>query len=344
MSLIYLLLIILIMIFSNSTIASAKNAVDLFAYSIIPSLFPFFVLTNMLLRSGTAALIPGFLCGYPSGAIACSSLYKNGKISKKKAEIFSAFISNAGPAFIVGSVGTAMCRSTKIGFLLLFTHLAASLTVASALFLIYGKKAFFSRGQSSGKQIPKDTVPFGEQLTNAIMAALKQIASVGGYIIFFSVLIGIFQELGITNGFFFSLIEITSGMKYIVGSIPGDNFMPVLISLLPTIAFLLGWSGISIHAQIISILSKAGIRLRFFMIGKFFQAVLAGIYTYLILKIPFIADKLSVSTFAETKVPLHTYSFMPASVATVQIVASAALFSYGIKSGIKKYISKISCK
>lgn len=292
MWILYLLLIVLIMIFSNASIEAAQNAVELFAYSIVPSLFPFFVLTNMLLRSGKAALLPGFLCGYPTGAIACATLYQQGSISRSKAETFSSFTSNAGPTFVLGAVGVTMCRSVAVGSLLLLTHMAAALTTMLAIKLLKKDDPDYKvlKSASPPVQQPADKIYFGEQLTNAIVSALKQIAAVGGYILFFAVLIGILKEIGIQNGILFSLLEITTGLKYLISSLPQETFLPALIRILPLAAFLLGFSGLCIHAQIIAILNKGKLRSRFFILGKLMQAVFAGLYTYLLLKLPVVVN------------------------------------------------------
>jgi len=296
MWIIYILLIALILIFSDATIEAARSSVELFAYGVIPSLFPFFVLTNMLLNKGNKAFLSGFLCGYPSGAIVCSSLYEDGKIIKSKAEIYSAFINNAGPAFVIGTVGAIFCRSLNAGILLLFTHIAASLTVMITLKMIVPETSIETVATysipNSGKNHNFSKTPLGEQLSAAILSSAKQIASVGGYIIFFSVLISILSSIGVKNIYLFAFLEITSGLKYITQSLPQDNFIQSLTNMLPIIAFFLGFSGLSIHIQIIAILNKSKLNARYFIAGKIMQAILAAIYTFLLLKLPFIKNLL----------------------------------------------------
>jgi len=294
MWLIYISLIVLLMVFSNASFSAAKEAVELVLYNVLPSLFPFFVLTDLLLRTGTATMLPSFLCGYPTGAITCSTLYSQKKISKRQGETLSAYVNNAGPAFVIGTIGTVMCHSQAIGFILLTAHLSASLTIM-ILFRKYQKNIF----QNKHRQMEPINIPLGQQLGESLLKAVRQMASVGGYIIFFAALIGILKEIGITNGFFLGFLEITSGINHIISSLPADNFIPSLLQILPIISLLLGWSGLCIHLQIISILTKSGLRCKYFIVGKIFHALLSFIYTYLLLKLPLVQIFISTPAFAQ---------------------------------------------
>ena len=292
MFIIYTLLILLTIIFSPAVIESAKVSIELFIYNIAPSLFPFFVLTNLLSTKGKSALISGFLCGYPAGAIACGSLLSKNRITKSQAEFYSSFINNAGPAFIIGTIGVVMCNSFFIGVFLLISHLLASFTIM-LIFSSLNPSYKVCKTQSSSTYTPNSVIPIGEQLTNSITSAVKQIAVVGGYIVFFSVIISIICAAGFSNTYLFGFLEVTTGISYIIGQLSPNNFRHELISELPLISFFLGWSGLSIHAQIIAILNKNKIRASLFFFGKLIQAVLSGIYTFLFLKIPQLANYLT---------------------------------------------------
>lgn len=295
-------LIVMVILYSNVSIDAAKNAVELITYNLLPSLFPFFVLTNMLVRSGKIALVSGFLCGYPAGATACANLYKEGTLTKEEALRYSVFTSNAGPTFIVGAVGVGMCASKAIGLFLLAIHFAAALTVAALSFLLIPAKK--STGTGSGHpsnataSLPKQHIPLGTQLTEAITVAMKQIAVVCGYVLFFAVLMSLLQVAGIQNGIVFSLLEITTGMNCLLTPLGSPASMPALLSILPIAAILLGFSGLSIHAQIISILNRAGLPARYFVFGKTAQALLSGFYTWLLLQIPSVYQYLEGSSLA----------------------------------------------
>lgn len=281
-----LFVIVLIMVQANVSIEAAKSAMELILYNLLPSLFPFFVLTNMLVKSGKIALLSGFLCGYPAGAMACANLYQAGVLSKKEAQRYSMFTSNAGPTFVVGAVGVGMCASKAIGFFLLGIHLAAALAVAGISFFLFPleKKAPGARKPHAAPALHAPAIPFGTQLTDAITAALKQIVIVCGYVLFFAVLLGVLQSFGFTSPVLFSILEITTGMNCLLTPLGSPASMPVLLNILPLAAMLLGFSGLSIHAQIIAILNRVGLPARFFVLGKTLQALLSGLFSWLLLQ------------------------------------------------------------
>lgn len=138
-----------LVLYPEESVDAAKNGLTLCANVIIPSLFPFFVLTTLIVQLGLSnyfgrvlepimrplfnvngacatAFVLGFIGGYPVGAKAVISLYENGDCTKAEAERLLSFCNNSGPAFIFGVVGAGIFSSGKIGLLLYLAHTAAS--------------------------------------------------------------------------------------------------------------------------------------------------------------------------------------------------------------------------
>lgn len=118
---------ICLIIFSSSNIIAVKAGLKLWANSVIPSLFPFFVATELLLQTnfpyilgrifnklmkplfnisgeGSFALIMGFISGYPIGAKIACNFRKANILSKTECERLLSFTNNSGPLFIVGTI------------------------------------------------------------------------------------------------------------------------------------------------------------------------------------------------------------------------------------------------
>ena len=146
-----IIFIITLIIFSNSNIIAAKNGLSLWANSVVPSLFPFFIGTELLYSSelipffkqkcnkfmnklfnlsGEAVfpILMGFLSGYPTGARIVNDLRKDKKISKTEGEHLLAFTNNSGPLFIIGTIGISIFSNQKIGVILLISHILGALT------------------------------------------------------------------------------------------------------------------------------------------------------------------------------------------------------------------------
>ncbi len=119
----------LVLILDGQTaLAGAQQGIDLCLKTVIPSLFPFFLLSNLLTNTLTgmpisllkplgklckipagaeSILISGFLGGYPVGAQSITSAYTSGNLTKSAASRMLAFCNNAGPAFLFGMVAAA---------------------------------------------------------------------------------------------------------------------------------------------------------------------------------------------------------------------------------------------
>lgn len=124
----------------------------LWANNVIPSLFPFFIATELLGYTniipkigkllnpimkpifnvpgcGAYAMLMGIISGYPIGAKIVTNFRESGMCSKEECERLLAFTNNSGPLFIIGTVGISLFCNSLIGVLLFITHLLACLTV-----------------------------------------------------------------------------------------------------------------------------------------------------------------------------------------------------------------------
>ena len=129
---------------------AARDAMLLCAQTLIPSLFPFFVLSSLLIAcgasellsallsplmrplfglsgAGAAALALGLCGGYPVGARTAAELVENGALSQEEGERLLAFCNNAGPGFLLGVCGAGVFSSSRAGAALYLTHVAAAL-------------------------------------------------------------------------------------------------------------------------------------------------------------------------------------------------------------------------
>lgn len=132
--------------------AAAKSGLLLCGDLIIPSLFPFFILSTLTVSlgfssllgrllepmmqplfhqsgAGASALVLGFIGGYPVGAKTVCTLYQEQLCSREQAQCLLAFCNNSGPAFIVGAAGIAVFQSAKIGFVLMAIQILSALLV-----------------------------------------------------------------------------------------------------------------------------------------------------------------------------------------------------------------------
>lgn len=172
-----------LMLYPQPSMEAAKSGLALCYNVIIPSLFPFFVLSSLVVELGLAgylgrlleglmrplfhvsgacasAFALGFIGGYPVGAKTAISLYENGMCTKTEAERLLAFCNNSGPAFILGVVGAGVFASSRVGVLLYLAHAAAP--SASAFSSVFTRPAQPPGGRS-GSPGPSSTPSASQQ-------------------------------------------------------------------------------------------------------------------------------------------------------------------------------------
>lgn len=314
--------IILLLTFSKTNLIASKNGLILWATCIVPSLFPFFVATELLNSTniptyigrifskfmrplfnvpgeGAYAFIMGIICGYPTGAKIVSNFYNNNIFTKTEAERLLAFTNNSGPLFIVGTVGASFFGNTEIGFLLLFTHLLSSIIVGIFFGLIsrymdfrkFKTRNFTNLETKRAKKI-YGMNNLGELLSNGINSAISTLFIIGGFVILFSVIISIFNATNIST-YISNILGISN--HYTASMLSGILELTNGLSLICSIttkklstniiisAFILGFGGICVLLQVFTICSKNKLSIKWYFIGKILQSLFAGILTFILL-------------------------------------------------------------
>lgn len=235
LSILFCIFTICLVLFSQTNLIAAKNGLILWATAVIPSLFPFFVATEMLSYTnvvsflgkwlspimrplfgvpgeGAFAFIMGLISGYPVGAKIVSNFMEQEICTKEEAERMLAFTNNSGPLFIIGTVGITLFGNSTIGILLFVTHILACISVGIFLNLIskrkkncsYNKKyelKKFSKIKNFNNEFKNLSFSsLGEVLGNSIKSATSTILMIGGFVVMFSVIISMFNQSHILDG------------------------------------------------------------------------------------------------------------------------------------------------
>ena len=213
-----------LVIFSNTNLYAAKNGLFLWANSIVPTLFPFFVATELLSHTnftyylgkilnkfmkpvfnirgeGSFALIMGIISGYPTGAKIAANFRLNNICSKEECERLLSFTNNSGPLFILGTVGISMFGNSTIGLLLLVSHLLASITVG-IIFRFWKLNIKPSSITAPSYKTSNDNISMsnlGGIIGNSITNSINTILLIGGFVVLFSVIISILQNSQLLN-------------------------------------------------------------------------------------------------------------------------------------------------
>lgn len=313
-----LMMLLGLILFPSESVTAAKDGVELCLNVILPSLFPFFVLSTLcvelgliqglgrllekmmmpLFRVGGAcagAFLLGIVGGYPVGARTAIALYEKGQCSKTEAERLLSFCNNSGPAFILGVVGAGIFSSSAAGLWLYGAHVAASVLVG-ILFRFYGKSEPVSPGRL---QTTPAAGSFAEAFTGAVKNAFQSTLNICAFVIFFTVVIRLLfltgvitylagflswllGDLGVNKAFIESIltgiIEMTSGVWSL------RDMAASLGSRLCMAAFILGWAGLSVHCQVLSFIGSSGLSTKTYFFGKLLHGIISAIFIYFLSK------------------------------------------------------------
>lgn len=326
--------LILILADAKAAILYAHDALLLCSQMIIPTLFPFFICSGILIYSGfcqtlsslfrfcmkplfnvspmgSSAFILGIISGYPLGAITAGELYKNSYITKTEAQRLLAFCNNSGPLFILGSIGIAMYTEIKYGVILYIAHLLAAITVG-IIFRFYRYRDYTA---------PKTVMTTqkrsaGEIFNIALQTSIQNILTVCGAVIIFSTASRLFLDLipMTPNADAF----ISGVLEFVTGTLKISNLtMPVAKRLILT-AVIVGFAGISVHIQVIAVIAKYELSLLPYFIGKILHGLISGLYVYLYL----------------LKNPITTAAFYPSFSKSFAASSACEMISAAIVTGL----------
>ncbi|MCI6319787.1 MAG: sporulation protein [Clostridiales bacterium] len=271
--------------------AAAAEALSLCARSVIPALFPFLVVSSLLLSLGlgellspmlaglmeplfrvdgvgSSALLLGLVGGYPIGAKTAADLYRGGRLSRPEAERLLAFCNNSNPVFLISVLGVGVFGSVRAGVWLWLIHLLSAL-LTGLLFRNHGGPARRQAGGTAAFQ----AVSLSAAFVAAVRESLSGMLSVCAFVTFFYVLARPLASLG---GWLGPVLVGLTELFSLTPLLRPDRFGFILASAMA------GWGGLSVLCQTAAVLEGSGLRLQSCAAGKAVQGLLAGLLAALL--------------------------------------------------------------
>lgn len=297
---------VLLILFPTASIGAAKSALKVCADALVPSLFPFFVCSSMLVSSGAAdklsnllnplmkplfglggacslPMIMGYISGFPVGAKTAADLYISGDCTKAEAEKLLSFCNNSGPMFVIGALGSGMLESASIGVMLYISHIISSLAVA---FIMRAVPAY-PVGRKKVSQAKNCSL--GEAFSDAVSSSTLLTLNVCGFVIMFAILISFIENIGLFNALsslgidyelcksvIYGFTECSGGCNAIAFAFSSSLPCYMLLSSV------LSWSGLCVHMQVLGIIRKAKLSPRLYFKGKVLSAIISPFITMFI--------------------------------------------------------------
>ena len=276
-------------------------SLNIWVKNIIPSLFPFFVLSDILINYGIIKYVPNcikktfsklfnikedclvifllsMLSGFPSNARNTKNMYQKGIITKEEAEHILIFTHFSNPLFILGTVAIFFLNNKTYGLIILISHYLSNIILG----IILRNKSSYSPSNHYNTFSP-NRQNFGIVLSKSIKSSIDTLLMILGTLTCFLIISTlIIHNLNLNNynsTLIKGILEITMGLKDLSLLNINDIYKVVISSMF------LSFGGLSVHMQVISELSDTDISYKPFIFGRFFHAIIAGLISIFLFRI-----------------------------------------------------------
>ncbi|MFC4811070.1 sporulation integral membrane protein YlbJ [Paenibacillus sp. GCM10023250] len=330
------LLALLLAAFPAQAFEASLRGLAIWWEVLFPALFPFFVISELLLGFGIVHFfgkmldpfmrplfrIPGiggfvvtmgYASGYPVGARLTAQLWEQRLINRAEGERLVAFTTTSDPIFLIGAVSVGFFHSAAlapilaaahygggliIGLLMRFhdRHSPASAEAKAAAPGSRGRGRFADAIRAMHEARLQDGRSLGTLLQDAVQAALRLMIVVGGLVVVFSVVMELLRQTGgigvlaaairlllgfagmpdaLSDAVVSGLFEVTLGARAAGEAAGGGLAHQAAIA-----AFVLSWAGLSVHAQVASLLSRTDLRYKPFLLARLLHGLIAAALIY----------------------------------------------------------------
>jgi sporulation integral membrane protein YlbJ len=332
-----LLIAMLMAVFPAQTLESSLRGLSIWWQVLFPALFPFFVISELLLGFGIVhffgklldplmrplfrlpgigsfVVTMGYVSGYPVGARLTAQLWEQGLVNRAEGERLVAFTTTSDPIFLIGAVSVGFFHNAAlapviaaahyggafiIGLLMRFHDRQAPITESPVhrrahhrrtSRLVEATKAMHGARLLDGRTL-------GKLLQDSIQSALRLMIVVGGLVVFFSVVMELLTRAGVVellaeglrllfgaiglpaklaDASIFGFFEVTLGARAAGEAGTG------LMHQTAIAVWILSWGGLSVHAQVLSLLSRTDLRYLPLMFARLAHGFISVVLVYML--------------------------------------------------------------
>jgi sporulation integral membrane protein YlbJ len=335
-----------IMVFPKESFEASAKGLTMWWEVVFPSLLPFFIVSELLIGFGVVTFIGimlepfmrplfrvpgtggfvwamGVASGFPAGAKLTARLRQEKEISAIEAERLVSFTNSSNPLFMFGAIAVGFFENAALGIVLAICHYAGNLLVGLVM-RFHGRRkeqdVHFFHVKRNAPTIRtafrelhrtriRDSRPIGKLLGDAVQSSITTLLMIGGFIILFSVLNKVLEQLHITDmiSALFSIVlalfqlpkelsipllsglfEITLGSQLVSDTGEATLFQQAIL-----VSFILAFNGLSVQAQVASILAETDIRFKPFFVARILHGIFASLLTIILWK-PLYLDQRAV--------------------------------------------------
>lgn len=272
----------LLVYYSKDIAIGIGDGINISISLIIPSLFVFMVIANIITNSPlkniiaipflflskhiyridknyTSIVILSLVGGYPIGAKLISDAVSRGEMSPKTAEVMLCYCVNAGPAFLISGVGAGIFNNIRVGIYLFLSQVIASLLTGFILSLFCKKEKEITIKHS------KNMKTYSQIFVNSVVDGIQSIIIVCGFVVFFSGLLPVIRfylDILLPNG-----TNIINGMLEVSSGVMSIKNMEYSNSIVIAAIFT-SFGGLCVYLQILAMVKKYNIKTKLFLLTR----------------------------------------------------------------------------
>ncbi|MEI3227090.1 MAG: nucleoside recognition domain-containing protein [Lachnospiraceae bacterium] len=280
---IFLSLFVFMLALSDTTFRGALNGLNLWLFTVLPSLLPYMIISSFMTESGTFhylarllspltchvfhlsencgyVILLGFLCGYPIGSKLSADMVRKKEISVTEGQILLSFCNNVSPAFLITYLIDGVIALPEYRTLLIVLMFSIPLLYGILTARLQCHKCLPSPPPAKLTAAKSEPV----SLDTCIISSFENCFRLGGYIILFSILnefaASAFSSSRIQNRLC-TLLEITSGLHSC--GLQADSLFRFT-----ECTALTAFGGLCCLAQTYSMIRGSGLKLRHYFRAK----------------------------------------------------------------------------
>lgn len=285
------------LIYKTIVFDTISYSLNIWVNTLIPSMFPFFVISDILInynvddyipkfiiniikksfnisKNGSSIFLLSLISGFPAGARNIKNYYNKGLINIDEANHLILFTHFSNPIFIMSTVAILFLNNIKYGYIILISHYLGNFIIG---ILIRNKSSIDNKNYTKEKCICQN---FSKILISSIKSSIDTLLLILGTLTSFLIVSSFvikFLNLPLYEGVILKgILEITMGLKSLSMINISDIYKVVISSMF------LSFGGLSIHLQVISQIVDIDIKYFNFLIARIYHSIISGLISYIL--------------------------------------------------------------
>lgn len=296
----FIILLFSILVNKQLVLDTVSYSLNIWVNTLIPSMFPFFVISDILINCNIVYYTPKFITnifskmfniskvattifflslisGFPAGARNIRTYYDKGLISLREANHILLFTHFSNPMFILSTVAILFFNNEKYGYIILISHYVGNFIIGV---LLRNSATIDSKNYTKEKYICQNfSKVFISSIKSSIDTLLLILGTLTSFLILSSFIIN-FLNLPLYQGAILKgILEMTMGLKDL-SLLNISDIYKVIISTM-----LISFGGFSVHLQVISQIVDTDIQYVNFFVARIYHAIISGSICYLLFNI-----------------------------------------------------------